>query len=318
MSTPIFGALNEIWPNAVIDVLAIPETAAVLKNNPNIQRIYTFNKRKKANKLKSFFPLVLALRKNKYDISFSIQSSLTSSLIMLLAGIKLRIGYETQKLLSIKVPLDRSLHIRDRVLLLVGNFSKKTFNNETAIYCSESDTKKAKSLIENKSDAKKIAMAPGSVWETKKWPENYFVDLLKNCTEYSIYLIGGKDEHALCERIINESGHKNCKNYAGKLSILESTALIKEMDLVVCNDSAPLHMSNAVNTNVFAFFGPTVKKFGCYPYRKDDKMLEIELDCRPCGKHGGNICPKSHHRCMLDVKPKFVFSEIQKYFKLQK
>jgi len=86
------------------------------------------------------------------------------------------------------------------------------------------------------------------------------------------------------------------------------------MDLVVCNDSAPLHMANAVKTDVFAFFGPTVQKFGCYPYRNGDKMLEVELDCRPCGKHGGNQCPLNHHRCMLDVKPEAVYEEIKQHF----
>ncbi len=318
MSTPIFGALNNIWPDASIDVLAIPETASVLKNNPHINKIYTFNKRKKTNKLKAFFPLVLALRKNKYDISFSIQSSLTSSLIMFLSGVKQRIGYETQKLLSQKVAIDRSLHIRDRVLLLVRNFTNKKLNNETVIYCSNSDIKKAKSLLKDSKAVLKIALAPGSVWATKKWPEKYFTELLKKCTKYSIYLIGGKDEYALCERIRMESGLKNIHNYAGQLSILESSALIKEMDLVICNDSAPLHMANAVKTNVFAFFGPTVKKFGCYPYRERDKILEVELDCRPCGKHGGNNCPLGHHQCIQNSKPEDIFTEIQHYFKTYK
>ena len=314
MSTPIFMALKEIWPDAIVDVLAIPETASVLKNNPYINKVYTFNKRKKVNKLRSFFPLVSALRKNKYDISFSIHSSLTSSLIMLLSGIKKRIGYETQKLLTTKVSLDRNLHIRDRVLLLVQGFTNKKLNNETAVYCNESDIKKAKSLLTDNEPSMKIAMAPGSVWATKKWPENYFVDLLKKCSDYSIYLIGGADDYDLCERIIHKTGLATITNCAGKLSILESCALIKEMDLVVCNDSAPLHMANAVKTDVFAFFGPTVQKFGCYPYRNGDKMLEVELDCRPCGKHGGNHCPLNHHRCMLDVKPEAVYEEIKQHF----
>ncbi len=318
MSTPIFGALKEIWPDAIIDVLVIPETASALKNNPHLNKVYSFDKRKKLNKLKGFFPLINSFRKNKYDIAFSIQSSLTSSLIMLLSGIKQRIGYETQKLISLKVSLDRSLHIRDRVLLLVRCFTNKKLENETLIYCSDSDISKAKSIIKDSVGSKKIAMAPGSVWATKKWPESYFIELLKLCTDYSIFLIGGANENDLCQRIINQSEHPNITNCAGKLSILESCALLKKMDLVVCNDSAPLHMANAVKTNVFAFFGPTVKKFGCYPYREGDKIVEVELDCRPCGKHGGNHCPLGHHQCMQNVTPETVFKEIQHYFKNDK
>ena len=158
-------------------------------------------------------------------------------------------------------------------------------------------------------------MAPGSVWETKKWPERYFKELLQKSSDYSIYLIGGADDFNLCQRLINESNHPNMINCAGKISILESCALIKEMNLVLCNDSAPLHMANAVKTDVFAFFGPTVKKFGCYPYRKNDKILEIDLDCRPCAKHGGNKCPLNHHNCMQEMKPDYVINEIENYFK---
>ncbi len=317
MSTPIFKGLHEIWPDALIDVLVIPETAAVLNNNPYINRVFNFDKRKKLNKLRSFLPLILKLRKNKYDISFSIQSSFTSSLIMLMAGIKNRVGYSRQKLITRKIAIDRSLHIRERVLMLIEDFSDKTFNNETAVFCSELDSRKAKSITVSNGNSKKIAMAPASVWATKKWPENYFVELLKKCGNYSIYLIGGPEDYNLCEAIINQTGLSNIANYAGKLSILESCALIKEMDLLICNDSAPLHMANAVNTNVFAFFGPTVKAFGCYPYRSGNKILELDLDCRPCSKHGGKRCPKGHHNCMLDVKPDFVFKEIESYLNTQ-
>ena len=314
MSTPIFKAIKSIWPEALVDVLAIPETASVLKNNPHIHHIYKFDKRKQINKYKSILPLIYRLSKNNYDIAFSIQSSFTSSLIMYLAGIKNRIGYSRQKLLTKKVQVDRKLHIRDRVLLLIKDFSNQKNDNETLVYPSSEDIKKAKSLIAG-SQKKKIALAPGSVWETKKWPERYFKELIQKSSDYSIYLIGGDDDFNLCQRLINESNHPNMINCAGKISILESCALIKEMNLVLCNDSAPLHMANAVKTDVFAFFGPTVKKFGCYPYRKNDKILEIDLDCRPCAKHGGNKCPLNHHNCMQEMKPDYVINEIENYFK---
>ena len=83
---------------------------------------------------------------------------------------------------------------------------------------------------------------------------------------------------------------------------------------MVTNDSAPLHMSNAVDTPVLAFFGPTVREYGCYPYRDNDRMLEVDLDCRPCGTHGGRACPIGHHNCMRAVNPETVYKEILKYY----
>lgn len=316
MSTPIFKGLHQIWPNAVIDVLVIPETAVALENNPHINKVYQFNKRKKSRKYFSLISQILKFRRNNYDIAFSIQSSYSSSLIMILAGIKNRVGYRVQKNLTHKITSNRSLHIRDRVLLFLKDFTDKKLDNETEVFYSTSDINKARSLLFKNNNLKKIAIAPGSVWATKKWPEKHFVELISKCSSYEIYLIGGSGDFELCESIIQQSEHANILNFAGKLSIPESCALIKEMDLVLSNDSAPLHMANAVKTNVFAIFGPTVKKFGCYPYRNGDKILEVDLACRPCAKHGGNKCPLNHHNCMNALSAKYVFKEIEIYFEL--
>lgn len=314
MSTTIFKGLKKIWPDATIDVVAIPETAAVLKNNPHLNQVYKFDKRKKLKKYFNLISLVFRIKRNSYDAAFSVQSSLTSSLIIYLARIKMRVGYHHQKLTTHKIQSDKSLHIRKRVLLLLQNFTPKKLNTETEVFISASDKQKANDFIKAVTKSKMIAIAPGSVWATKKWPKEHFTELIKKCKDYSIFLIGGSGDFKLNESIIKNCNHPKIVNLAGKLSILESCALIKEMDLVICNDSAPLHMANAVNTPVFAIFGPTVKKFGCYPYRENDKILEIDLDCRPCAKHGSNKCPINHHNCMIQLQPESVFKEIKTFF----
>ncbi len=318
MSTPIFKGLDEIWPTAKIDALVIPETAAALSNNPFINKVHQFDKRKKSKKYLRLISLVAELRKDKYDLAISIQSSYTSSFIMYLSGIRQRVGYLGQKHLNHKIEVNRDLHIRDRVLQLISEFGNKRLNNETEVYPSQLDFNIAETLLKDSSSSKRMAIAPGSVWATKKWPESHFIELIKKCKNYTVFLIGGLGDSKLNESIKKRCDQANITNLAGKLSILESCALIKEMDLVVCNDSAPLHMANAVNTPVFAFFGPTVKKFGCYPYRENDKILELELDCRPCAKHGGNKCPLGHHNCMTQLKPDDVFKKITTYFEKTK
>ena len=151
--------------------------------------------------------------------------------------------------------------------------------------------------------------------ETKKWPGEYFSELLDLLAgdDISIFFIGSADDRSLCGRIIEESSNRHCYNFAGELGLSLSAALIGLLDLMVTNDSAPLHMSNAVDTPVLAFFGPTVKEYGCYPYRDDDKMLEVDLDCRPCGTHGGKACPLGHHDCMRAIRPEIVYKEIMRY-----
>jgi heptosyltransferase-2 len=161
-----------------------------------------------------------------------------------------------------------------------------------------------------KNNKKNICVAPGSVRKTKKLPTNKYIEIINNLTDYNIYLIGANNEKIICDEILYNVSHENIVNFAGEFNLLESAELIKHSDLLLCNDSAPLHIGNAVDTPVFAFFGPTVKRFGCYPYREKDQMIEVDLDCRPCGKHGSNKCPLGHHRCMNDIKVEDVINKV--------
>ncbi|MEJ5245984.1 MAG: lipopolysaccharide heptosyltransferase II [Bacteroidota bacterium] len=319
MTTPIYRALREVFPKAQIDTLVIPQSSIILKYNPYIDNIHTFDKKNGfARKIYSFFRIVYQLRKEKYDIGISVQSSYTSAFILLLSGIVRRIGYRRLPFATDKVLLPKGLHNRLRVLKLLEPLSNNTFSDSTEIFLSESEVLKAREIIQKYSNHKnrKIAIAPGSVWETKKWSSEYYAELtnLLRSDNVDVFFIGSKQETELCEKIISHSRNQNAYNFAGKLNLLESAALIAEMDLLICNDSSPLHIANAVGTDVFAFFGPTVRQFGCFPYRQNDKILEVALECRPCSKHGGRRCPLGHHNCMKLIKPEYVHQLITEKF----
>jgi len=323
MSTPIFPALNKIFPNSTIDALAIPASAILLKHNPYINKVFTLDKKSGSwKKIQSFVTLSANLRKENYDLCISIQNSMTSSMLMLLAGIKFRIGNRTQKFVTHNVIFPKGLHNRDRVLELLKPLSNYKFDNQTAIFLSDIEISTAENdIIKNKSKSLiKIGIAPGSVRATKKWSAEYFSKLaeLLNNDKIHLYYFGSPDEKELCNNIINNSHNPNSFNYAGKINLLESSAMIQKMDLMITNDSAPLHIANAVMTDVFVFFGPTVKAFGCYPYRENDRIIELDLECRPCGKHGANQCPLGHHNCMKLITPEYVYKEIKDYFTSKK
>jgi heptosyltransferase-2 len=76
-----------------------------------------------------------------------------------------------------------------------------------------------------------------------------------------------------------------------------------------------MHIANAVKTDVIAFFGPTVKDIGYFPFRNDDIVMELDMECRPCGSHGGNVCPLDHHNCMKNISPESVFEIVKSKFK---
>jgi heptosyltransferase-2 len=316
LTTSFIKAVRQVFKSAIIDILTIPQTADIFKHNPHIHHQLIFRKSKLHHKIPSFFSLVRQVCKNRYEIAFSIQGSLTSSLIMYFGRIPSRIGFKGQKLLTKAVSGNEGDHARIRKLHLLEKIGGSNFDTQTEIFFSEKDHDQIRSILTDYSSEQfKIGIAPGSIRNTKKWPVEYFIKLINNLDNQNmaIFLIGGTDDEALCQNIEKQSKINVC-NTAGDLSLLEATALIQKLDLMITNDSAPLHMANAVKTDVLAIFGPTVRKFGFYPFREHDQVFEIDLYCRPCSQPGGRRCPEKHFRCMRDLLPEKVTKEVIKRY----
>jgi heptosyltransferase-2 len=314
--TPLINAMKREFPTALIDMMLIPQTANLLQNNPNINSLLIFNKKK--NKVISFFKILKKIYSSKYDIAFLPHSSLTTSVIVYLARIPVRIGFDrwiSKRLLTIRVLHIKNIFKIEKYLNLLSPFSERKYPIQTELFPTIEMEENARVILSsfNLNTRKKIIIAPGSIWFTKRWPKEYYSKLANNLIEsgFGIIFIGSKEEESLCENI---SPKKNSINLAGKLSLLESAALIKQCDLAICNDSGALHIANAMKTDVIAFFGPTVKRIGYFPFRENDKVMEIDLDCRPCGSHGPNKCPLGHHNCMKLIEPDFVLNEVLNKF----
>ncbi len=158
-----------------------------------------------------------------------------------------------------------------------------------------------------------IAVAPGSVWFTKRYPKEKFAEVLRLLRNKNskIFLIGGNDDVELGNYLVTHSDNKNIVNTIGKLNVLESAELIRRCRVLLTNDSAPLHIANSVGTRVISMFGATVPQFGFFPYGKDDVILETEgLVCRPCSIHGGKSCPIGTFICMNNIKEQAVYELI--------
>jgi heptosyltransferase-2 len=95
-----------------------------------------------------------------------------------------------------------------------------------------------------------------------------------------------------------KAGSEEVVNLAGKLTLLQSAALMACAQHNYVNDSGPLHLASATNAPVSAFFCSTIPEFGFGPLSDKARIIEVQgLDCRPCGLHGHKSCPKGHFRC---------------------
>ncbi|MFN0016450.1 MAG: glycosyltransferase family 9 protein, partial [Saprospiraceae bacterium] len=107
-----------------------------------------------------------------------------------------------------------------------------------------------------------------------------------------------------CERLAQSANRPGVQNLAGRLSFLESAALMRDATMNYVNDSAPMHIASAVNAPTAAVFCSTVPRFGFTPLSKNRFVIETDqpLACRPCGLHGYRACPQGHFACAETVR----------------
>lgn len=155
------------------------------------------------------------------------------------------------------------------------------------------------------------AIFPGSVWKTKQWTIEGFTEVVTELLSQGqrVLLMGGPTEKDICDQI--QKVNPQAENWAGRLSLYESILKIKECQQVLCNDSAPAHMAASLGVPVVSIFGPTTVGLGFRPWNDQSFVVEnLQIDCRPCGAHGHNQCPKGHHRCMKDLSSKNVIQKL--------
>lgn len=311
--TPLIRAVKELYPEAAIDALVVPAAAKLLQNNPHLHSVLSYPKRQ--SPLRAMQCMIRDLKARQYDMAISPHSSGRTHLILYLARIPIRLGFDRGTLpflLTLKTPHPKGIHKIEKNLSLLGLLSDKQFSMQTELFPSAADLSVVDDLLKDIEGKRLLAIAPGSVWATKCWPLDYYISLAKGLTErgFGILLIGGKEDKPKCDVIQRELVQHLVINLAGQTNLLESAAAISKCKAMICNDSGALHLANAMRTRVFAFFGPTVQRIGYYPYRECDMVFETELNCRPCGSHGPQKCPLKHHNCMRYIKPDSVLERV--------
>lgn len=297
LATAVVNELNRLFPTSKIDFLVKKGNESLLANNPKINKVFTLDKQ--FGKFREIRRLTHEFRANKYDIAFNFHRFGSSGMITLLSGAKQKFGFK-------KNPFSRfftkrfdhtigdGTHEVERNMSLLKEFGA----NPTArpeLYPSESDLEHVRSY----QTGSYFCMAPASVWFTKQLPVHKWIELIQQQdSNKAVYLLGAPSDADLCDAIISQSKQTNCVNLAGKLSLLQSAALMARAERNFVNDSGPLHIASAMNAPVTAFFCSTVPDFGFGPLSDDSTIKEVKgLECKPCGLHGFKECPKGHFKC---------------------
>jgi heptosyltransferase-2 len=326
LSLYLAEAVRHLHPAAQIGFLTTPVSAALVGCAMAVNDVMQFDKRRSQSGLRGI--LAVARMLGEYDCILSAHRSVRTGLAVGLACPSFSVGFQTAGgtvlgglLYKARVADRRELHEAERVVELLRAFDDAPdgiFHRapQPRIHIPEAAQNAASALLQQhgiRPDTPFVAIAPGSVWATKRWREEHFMTLLHTLHErgQQTLLVGGADDAPLCERLSNAAF---TPSLAGKTSLPEMMAVLQCASVLVCNDSAPVHLANLVGCRVVGVFGPTVPAFGFAPRGASDAVLAAEeLSCRPCSPHGTAQCPLGTHECMWRVRPEQVVAEVMKW-----
>ncbi len=315
LATPLIEKLEEFYPKARIDFLVRKGNEGLLKNHPKLNKVYVWNK--KTNKFTNLIKLILLIRSKDYDCVINVQRFFASGILTALSNARIKIGFRKNPLsFSFTKKVGHRLigqHESSRNLSLVHDLTDNTYV-APKLYPNEKDYQSVKKYQQSPY----LCIAPTSVWTTKEYPTIKWIELiLSQDEEWNIYLLGAPSDFQKCQEIIDISGKNNIVNLCGKLSFLESAALMQKAKMNYVNDSAPMHFASAVNAPTNAVFCSTVPSFGFGPLAEYAKVVQTkkELGCRPCGLHGKKACPLNHFDCAYSIqKEQFDILNFKDYF----
>ena len=303
LATALVEKLHAFYPEASIDFLLRKGNEGLLKEHPLLRQVLVWNKQE--GKYKSLWKLLQQIRAEQYDLVVNVQRFGATGLLTAFSGAKQTVGFEKNPFSRLFTrryvhDVDSGTHEVERNDLLIQSLTN-AIPSKPKLYPSPIDFAK----VEAWKQEPYICMAPTSVWFTKQYPQEQWVQLINSIeSSYKIYLLGSPADKAHCEEIISQSTNARVENLCGQLNLLQSAALMRDAVLNYVNDSGPMHLASALNAPTCAIYCSTVPRFGFGPLADFSRIVEREepLYCRPCGLHGYKACPQGHFKCARDIR----------------
>jgi len=306
LSTAALKALRKAYPQSKITVLASERNHAILTHNPHVDEILIYH---------GILWFIKTIRPRGYDLVIDpfLTYELRQAFMTYLAGGKYRIGFEAagrEIFFNLKGPAASTPkrmveHLLDLVEQLGGNRDGCV----PEVFLTDEEEEWALEVLSNKgigTNALTVAVHPGAHYPSQRWLAERFGALARRILEQhgaKVILLGSRDEKDLVKKVKEVAG-KGVQDFSG-LRLRKLIALLSKCDLLICNNSGPLHIASALKVRTVSMIGPTVTPLWL-PYGRHDVVINKGLSCSPCNRA---VC--RDHVCMESITVDEVFEAVQ-------
>lgn len=307
LSTIVLENLRNHFPVARIDYLTENFAKYALKNNPLINKVLGFSK-------KDFLlKVVSTIRKEKYDLVIDLWSNPRSAQFTFLSGAKYRVGFAYRgrkyayNVLGTTEKGDH--HSAEHNLELLKPLGVNIISKRTHYYLGDIENLFAEEFFTNNllKNNFVLGVIPSGGWDSKRCDKRKWVEICLAAIEKykcKILVIWGPGDEGDAE-FIKENLHNSC-TLAPKSTLEQMAVLIAKCNLIIANDSGPMHISAALGVPTLGIFGPTNPK-AHKPYSKNsDYVIKEDLHCIICNKL---VCPYEHE-CMTQLDVSLVLQKV--------
>jgi len=312
------SAIKQQYPEAEVHWITRHDMAPLLVGHPHIQRIWKFER--KAG-LRGLLRISCEMRGENFTYIYDAHNNLRSRLITFVLRPFGFLGLGAHFIRRSIRRWKRFLLFRFRINTFEMPFSGQRDLLEPLqpwgiskipppvpqIFPSEESLQQARDLLQNYTGA--VLLAASSAHFLKRWPVAHWQELIRLMPLQKFVLLGGPEDTFFSE--IQAVAPERVLNLAGKASLLISAAVVQLGRALVSNDTGLLHVAEQRGLPSIALMGPA--PFG-FPSRPSTKIMELNLACRPCSKHGQGPCVNKvkYHQCLVDITPAEVASQLQK------
>jgi heptosyltransferase-2 len=307
ITTPIFRALKEKWPDVQVTALTNPVNKNIVINNPFIDCILVYDRENMHKSLNSRLIFFRSIREKKFDLVIDpyLDYELKTSFITRFVGNRFRLGFEfAGRGIFYNIRYNPNVfpvstekrHMIDYDLDLLTHIGIETQKRQPEIFLSTNEKENAFKLLKEAGadpESKIIGIHPGGNYQSQRWPVKRFAaisDHLITNYDVKVILFAGQAEKQLLSEFRGYA--VNTPIFLEDLSLREFMSTLSHCSLFLCNNSGPLHIAAALNIPTVSTMGPTIP-YHWWPYGKDHIVLRKNVDCSPCKK---GICKT--HECM--------------------